>query len=561
MFTWLKKSARHLFRRAIHVESNTNSNTNSNTDNLINQRNGFNQSDSSLTTNNNRANNHFHNYKKVNRTLNENRKFLETTLGNNSGIINRSFQVGENAYSSGLLFAVSGMVETTVINENVLGPLMKMAEPPANLHKSLLVYLKESVLSVAEIDLIDNLHQIVNELFTGKIVLFVEGEETALIINAQAWEMRGIEQPITETVIRGPRDSFTEDISTNLTLLRRRIRNPNLRCESLLLGKQSNTKVVIAYIDGIVNKEVLKEVYTRLENIKVDAILESGYIEQYIEDAPFSIFPTVGNQEKPDIVAAQLLEGRVSIFVDGTPIVLTVPYLLINHFQVSEDYFSRPYYSNFVRILRVISFFISVLLPGVFVAIQYFHPILIPFSLLVKFFITRANVPFQLYVEMILMLIIFEIIRESGLRMPKPVGQAVSLVGALILGEAAVSAGLVGIPVVVTVALVGISSFPVNSLSEPISLLRIAFVVAGATFGLFGILMLGMIVVSHLASLRSFGVPFTAPLFPIKISDWIDGIIRIPLWLMTNRPATIGSANRTKQKFGGLSGEGKRGKE
>lgn len=507
------------------------------------------------------ANLHFHNFKKVSKSVHENRKFLETTLGNNAGIINRSFQIGENSFSQALIFAVSGMVETTVINENVLGPLMNMANPPANSHKSLLVYLKESVLSVAEIDFIDNLYQIVNDIFTGKIVLFIEGEEHALIINAQAWEMRGIEQPITETVIRGPRDAFTEDLSTNLTLLRRRIRNPNLRCEPLMIGEQSHTKIVIAYIDGIVNREILQEVYTRLENIKVDAILESGYIEQYIEDAPFSIFPTVGNQEKPDIVAAQLLEGRVSIFVDGTPIVLTVPYLLINHFQVSEDYFSRPYYSNFVRVLRVISFFISVLLPGVFVAIQYFHPILIPFSLLVKFFITRANVPFQLYVEMIVMLIVFEIIRESGLRMPKPVGQAVSLVGALILGEAAVSAGLVGIPVVVTVALVGISSFPVNSLSEPISLLRIAFVVAGATFGLFGILMLGMLVVSHLASLRSFGIPFTAPLFPIKIGDWVDGIIRFPIWLMTKRPATIGSVNRTKQRFGGLSGEGKRGKE
>lgn len=535
MITWLKKSARHLIHKALTNETPVSHNS---------------------------APQHSPpNYEKVHSSVNENRKFLENMLGNNVGIIDRNFQIGTEPFSSALIFAVSGMVETTVINENILGPLMTMSKPSANLNKSLLDYLRESILSVADIFYMDNLYQIVNEIFTGKIALFIEGENSALIINAQAWEMRGIEQPITETVIRGPRDSFTEDISTNLTLLRRRIRNPNLRCEPFQLGEQTKTKIVIAYIDGIVNKEVLKEVYTRLANIKVDAILESGYIEQYIEDAPFSIFPTVGNQEKPDIVAALLLEGRVSIFVDGTPIVLTVPYLLINHFQVSEDYYSRPYYSNFVRVLRVVSFFIAVLLPGMFVAIQYFHPILIPFSLLVKFFITRANVPFQLYVEMIGMLIIFEIIRESGLRMPKPVGQAVSLVGALILGEAAVSAGLVGIPVVVTVALVGISSFPVNTLSEPISILRILFVIAGAGFGLFGILMLGMIVVSHLASLRSFGVPFAAPLFPIRIGDWVDGIIRFPLWLMTKRPATIGSTNRTKQLFGGLSGEGKRGKE
>jgi spore germination protein KA len=546
MFRWIKKSARRLFQEPNSKSSQT-SNQATDTSNENNR--------DILQTN--RA--QLGRYERVSTSLQQNKKFLETALGNNVGIINRSFKMGEQFSHSALLCAVSGMVETTVINENILGPLMKMTPPKTK--EPLLLYLKESVLSVADIIYLDNLHQIVNELFTGKVVLFIEGEEKALVIGAQAWEMRGIEQPITETVIRGPRDAFTEDLSTNLTLLRRRIRNPNLRCEPMIIGEQTHTKIVIAYIEGIVNPEIVKEVYRRLENIKVDSILESGYIEQYIEDAPFSIFPTIGNQEKPDIVAAQLLEGRVSIFVDGTPIVLTVPYLLINHFQVSEDYFSRPYYSNFVRVLRVVSFFISVLLPGMFVAIQYFHPILIPFSLLVKFFITRANVPFQLYVEIILMLIIFEIIRESGLRMPKPVGQAVSLVGALILGEAAVSAGLVGIPVVVTVALVGISSFPVNTLSEPISVLRILFVIAGASLGLFGILILGMVVVSHLASLRSFGVPFAAPLFPIKIKDWADGIIRFPLWLLTRRPEAFNTLNPTKQKLGGLSGEGKRGKE
>jgi spore germination protein KA len=201
------------------------------------------------------------------------------------------------------------------------------------------------------------------------------------------------------------------------------------------------------------------------------------------------------------------------------------------------------------------------MLPGVFVAVQYYHPILIPFTLLVKLVSTRADVPFELYFEMIGMLLIFEIIRESGLRMPKPIGQAVSLVGALILGEAAVQAGLVGIPVVVTVALVGIASFPVVSLSESISILRILFVLAGSTLGIFGVLMLGMLLVSHLASLRSFGVPYGAPLFPIQIQDWKDAVFRFPIWLLNKRPVTLKSSNATKQQLGGFSNEGKRGKE
>lgn len=551
MFSWMKNSGRHLFRKTFsdrHKQQMPEQSQRSSIDSGANPPDG-NHADGSKGGP----------IKKVSRSIQQNRDFLESKLGRNVGVINRSFKMGENSDHSAHLFAIGGMVESTVINENVLGPLMNMSQPNSNV--PLLVHLKESILSVAEIEYEDNLHQISFELFGGKIIVFLEGEEAALVINAQAWEIRGIEQPITETVIRGPRDAFTEDLSTNLSMLRRRIRNPNLRCEPLILGEQTHTKIVVAYIEGIVNKEILQEVFRRLQNIEIDSVLESGFIEQYIEDAPFSIFPTVGNQEKPDVVAAQLLEGRVSIFVDGTPIVLTVPYLLINHFQVSEDYFSRPYYSNFIRGLRVISFFIATLLPGVFVAIQYFHPILIPFSLLVKFFVTRSNIPFQLYFEIIIMLVIFEIIRESGLRMPKPVGQAVSLVGALILGEAAVQAGLVGIPVVVTVALVGISSFPVNSLSEPISILRIVFVIAGATFGLFGILIIGMMVVTHLASLRSFGVPFAAPLFPIKIRDWGDGIMRLPLWLLTKRPAAFKTQNPVKQKLGGHSGEGSRGKE
>lgn len=492
--------------------------------------------------------------------LNENLVFIQNELGKNMGIFYRNFKIGSNENKiSALLVAISGMVEVTVININILKPLMNM-----DLSKNkgdLLVTLKESTLCVVEIEFEEDLKALVKHLFVGKVVLFLEGESKALLITANAWEMRGIEQPVTETVIRGPRDSFNEDLATNLSLLRRRIRDPKLRCEAMFLGIQSHTKVVVTYLDGIVNEDVLKEVYKRLENIRIDAILETGFIEQLIEDAPFSLFPTVGNSEKPDIVASQLLEGRVAIFVDGTPLVLTVPYLLANNFQVSEDYYSRPFYVNFIRLLRVFSFFIAVLLPGSYVAVNYYHTILIPFALLVRQATLRSDVPFQLYIEITIMLLVFEIIRESGLRMPKPIGQAVSIVGALILGQAAVDAGLVGIPVVVIVALVGIAAFPINPLSEAIILLRFLFIFAGATLGLYGVLVLFMFVLGHLASLRSFGVPYAAPIFPIYLNDWKDTVLRFPLWLLGRRPETINSPNIIRQKWGGETGEGRRGKE
>lgn len=496
----------------------------------------------------------------VSKNLKDNLTYIQNTLGKkNTEIYYRDFKIGKDSKRSAFLVAISGMVEVTVINVNILRPLMSI--DISKNKNELLMHLKDSVLCVVEVELEEDLSKLSKNIFLGKVILFIDGEKKALVISARAWEMRGIEQPVTETVIRGPRDSFNEDLSTNLSLLRRRIRDPKLKCEEMAIGTQTNTRVIISYIESIVNKDVLNEVYRRVQNINIDAILETGYIEQLIEDAPFSLFPTIGNTEKPDIVASQILEGRVAIFVDGTPLVLIVPYLLANNFQVSEDYYSRPYFTTFIRALRILSFFTSVLLPGAYVAVLYYHAILVPFSLLVRQATLRAEVPFQLYIEITAMLLVFEIIRESGLRMPKPIGQAVSIVGALILGQAAVDAGLVGIPVVVVVALVGIAAFPITPLSEAISILRIAFIVAGATLGLFGILVLFMVVLGHLASLRSFGVPYTAPIFPIYLNDWKDTVLRFPLWLLGRRPRTINSPNVIRQKWGGNSGKGKSGKE
>ncbi|OIJ20076.1 hypothetical protein BKP45_10400 [Anaerobacillus alkalidiazotrophicus] len=500
--------------------------------------------------------------KPVYKNVYKNAEEMKRILGENEGVFNRTFTIGKQNGKFAYIFAVSGMVDTKVINENILSPLMNLELPNSPSETvQFLKYLKESVLTISEVEFEENLLLIPQIIFTGKVILFIDAEDKALVIDAQAMDVRGIEQSVNESVLRGARDAFNEDIGTNLSLVRRRIRDPKLHCEPMIIGKQTHTKVVITYIDGIVNKDILNEVKKRINNIQIDSVLESGVIEQLIEDAPYSLFPTIGNVEKPDTVAAELLEGRVAIFVDGTPFVLTVPHLLVNHFQVAEDYYSRPIYSNFVRLLRILSFFISVMLPGVFVAFQYYHSILIPFDLLITLAKERAEVPFQLIVETIGMLIVFEIIKESGLRMPKPIGQAVSIVGALILGEAAVQAGLVGIPVVVTIAIVGIASFPVSTLGEAISILRILFVFAGAALGLFGILILGMVVVSHLASLRSFGVPYSAPLFPIKVGDLKDSIIRFPLSLLVRRPLTFKTENQMNQTLGGDSGEGQRGKE
>jgi len=298
----------------------------------------------------------------------------------------------------------------------------------------------------------------------------------------------------------------------------------------------------------------VKEVKRRLEEIQVDAILETGFIEEYIEDAPFSFFPTVSNTEKPDIVAARLLEGRVAIFVDGTPEVLTVPNLLISAFQIAEDYYSRPFYVSFIRIIRILAFLSSIILPGLYIASQNFHTELIPTPLLITMAEAREGVPFPLPFEVLFLNLMFEWLKESGVRMPRPIGQAVSIVGALILGESAVAAGLVGAPTVIVIAIVGITSFLVPALSDTISLLRLLFILIASVFGLYGIILLGIVIIAHLASLRSFGIPYSAPIFPITFKDWKDAMVRLPLWMLVSRPKVLRPANLIRQKWGGWVG-------
>lgn len=500
-----------------------------------------------------RKKNNLSDVQKVYSRLNDNLSYMKSQYGENYGIIYRTFQIGKEKKLPALLVGVDGMVEKEAIQENIISPLMR-----ANLdneNSNLISYLKDSVISVMEITEEENMLSLIARIFNGSIVLFVDGEKKALVIGVQAWEKRGIKEPVSETVVRGPREGFIESIQTNLVMLRRRIIQPNLKMDLMIIGKNTQTKVVVSYIKGIANEEIVKEVKERLEKITADSILETGFIEEYIEDAKLSLFPTISNTEKPDIVAARLLEGRVAIFVDGTPSVLTVPNILLDSFQIAEDYYSRPFYASFIRLIRTLGFLITIMLPGTFIAFQNFHTEVIPTPLIITLSFARDGVPFPLVAELLLMVLMFEWLREAGIRMPKPVGQAVNIVGALILGETAIAAGLVGAPTVIVIAATGITSFMVPSLSETVVLLRILFIIVSAVFGLYGIMLFGMVIVTHLASIRSFGIPYSAPLFPIIFKDWKDSLIRLPLWLLKSKPRTIRPSNSINKKRGGWGGD------
>jgi spore germination protein KA len=274
--------------------------------------------------------------------------------------------------------------------------------------------IRTTMISVGSVEQVNSINEVVDSCLSGDTVLLINGFKEALVISTRGWESRGVEEPKTESVVRGPREGFSETLRTNTTLLRRKIKNPDLTLESMKIGRKTKTSVCIAYLKGVANPRLIEEVKRRLKRINTDAILESGYIEEFIEDAPFSIFPTIANSEKPDVVAAKILEGRAAILVDGTPFVLTVPMVFIENFQSAEDYYSRAYFASLVRVLRFVSFMISTLAPALYVALTTFHQELIPTPLLFTMAAAREGIPFPAVLEAGMMIIVFEILREAG---------------------------------------------------------------------------------------------------------------------------------------------------
>ncbi|MGE4274374.1 MAG: spore germination protein [Desulfitobacterium sp.] len=479
-------------------------------------------------------------------SLKQNLQRIQAIFSESNDVVTREFKIGTKDHLDAFIVFISDLVNETSVNSSLINPLMTMERELDD--KNTIALIKESALSVANVKTSYSFADVVNAILSGDTVLFIDSSKIALISSLRKSEKRSVEEPKTETVVRGPREGFVENLGTNISLLRRKMKNSALKFSTIKIGRETQTEVCVAYIKGIAKDEVVKEVKLRLKRIDTDAILESGYIESFIEDAPISIFPTVGNSEKPDIVSAKLLEGRVAILVDGTPFVLTAPYLFIEAFQSSEDYYTRPFYATFIRWLRWLAFFFSTFAPALYVAITTFHQEFLPPALLVSIASAQEGTPFPTMVEALLMLILFEILREAGVRLPRPVGSAVSIVGALVIGDAAISAGLVGAPMVVITALTAISSFVTPALTDVGTLSRFLFILAAGVSGLYGVMLAFVGVLTHQVSLRSLGSPYMSPLAPSTLSDLKDVLIRAPLWSLRTRPRVFGGNNPQRQK-------------
>ncbi|MDR7001803.1 spore germination protein [Neobacillus niacini] len=473
------------------------------------------------------------------RDYQENIHRIKAEFGNSTDVNMREFSFFGH---KGTTVYIDGLADNQMISDFFLE--MVTDEPREGL-EDFFQWMTEKTTGLGNIQIFENWNQVYDSLLSGNTVFFINGYNRGITVDTKGWEKRAISEPSTQLSIRGPKDSFTETLRTNTALLRRRIKSPNLWLESMKIGTVTQTDIAIMYLKGIANEKIVKEVKDRLKRIDMDGIIASGYIEQLIEDQSWTSFPTTYHSERPDVTTSHILEGRIAIIVDGTPFVISVPAIFIQFFQAPDDYYSRFDISTGIRFLRILAFFIALLGPAIYIAATTFHQEMIPTTMAIAIAAQRENVPFPAFVEALIMEVTFEILREAGLRLPRAVGQAVSIVGALVIGQAAVQAGFVSPVMVIVVSITAIANFSTPSFAMAIAARLVRFVLMGlaSILGFYGI-MLGLMFMSiHLCSLRSFGVPYMQPLAPFNIKNQQDVFVRIPLWAMKNRPMFMSKGN------------------
>ena len=388
----------------------------------------------------------------------------------------------------------------------------------------------------------------VSEILDGKTVAFFENERAALSIDLKKAEYRAVAEPPTSAVTKGPREGFTENIKTNVSLIRRRLKTEYLEFKDLFVGRLSKTKIAVCYLKNVADDAIVKTVEKRIKSIDIDSIADSSYIAKLIVERKASIFKQVGNTEKPDVFCAKLCEGRVGIVVDGSPIAITVPFMLIEDFQSSEDYFQNNYHANLARLIRFISIAFAVLLPAIFVSAQLFHLQIIPLNFLLTLVNSIKGIPLSPSAEMFFTLLVFEILNEASIRMPKYVGMAMSVVGALVLGDTAVRAGIVSTPTIMIMALSGIALYTVPELVDSLAVLRLVFLFVAGSFGGYGIVLTLWFLLIYLCALENFDVPVLAPFAPLEKNDLKDGIVKGFLKDMRSRPKSLKPKDEIRMK-------------
>lgn len=441
--------------------------------------------------------------------LEQNKRFFQSEFKNAMDFMARDMELsGVRA----ALFGLDGLVSKQNITLSILNPLMNASLKGLDKAEDRLKPIEETVLGTMEQKRENRMDQLLVLLMSGFAVLCVDGCGEALVFGVQGFESRGPEEPQNEVMQRGAKDGFTESYQNNMSMIRRRMKSTSLKFEKLEVGTRSRTPLALCYLEGVASPEILWQVKEKLQKCDLKTALGAGYLTSFLEKG--SLFSGVGITERPDVVCGKIEEGRVAILVEGTPSVLLAPFLFVENFQTLDDYLTRPFYGVFIRWLKYISFFVSALLPGLYVAVVSHHPELLPESLMLKIAQAQAETPLPVMAETLLLYFMYEILREAGLRAPRSLSATVSIVGGLVLGDTAVSAGLVSAPSLLVVALTAIAGYAVPRLYEPLALLRLGFLLAGGFFGVWGVMIGFSLLLVNLCGTMSFGVPLLAPVSP-----------------------------------------------
>ncbi|MCR4861745.1 MAG: spore germination protein [Ruminococcus sp.] len=467
-------------------------------------------------------------------SLSANLSRIREISGGSSDILINEFVTGGISCA---LVCCEGMVSASVITELIFEPITSISEKKDA--QELFHYINEELLLSTDRPSVSDLEGAFRLLHSGFAVLFAEGADEALGFGVQGYSSRGVDEPDGEGNIMGAHEGFTETIRTSMSQIRRRLKSPELVMELMQKGSKSQTDLCLCYMKDRVPKRLMAEIRRSLDGIKLETILTTGYVRPFVESRRFEIFSSTGVTERPDVLCSKLIEGRVAILVDGVPFAIVIPKLFCESFQTLDDYSFKPYYATFLRWLKYGAFIMSVLLPAVYAAIVMYHPELLNTTLFMLLVESEKNAPLSIMTESLFVLLMYEVIREAGVRLPKPVGGAVSIISGLIIGDSAVKSGLVSTPLLTMTALAVLGGLVVPELNPAVTVLRFAFLIAGGLMGLFGISLLACAVLVNICATEDYGFPYTAPLSPFRRSGMSDTAYRTDMQKMQQRDFTV----------------------
>ena len=482
----------------------------------------------------------YENYKdiKISNKLDEILLDLRTIMNNTMELNVMEINIGG---ADCALVTIEGMVASSYMSDMIFLPLMSL-EIPADENPNLAVYnfLTAKSLMTAERHILYTYGNVVQDLFSGFALIFIDGIPKAVSLGIQGYAQKSISLPTSENNIMGSQEAFAEVIRTNISLIRRRLKSPALKFEMMQVGEQSSTDVCMVYMVGKASPKIINKIRKKLSNIKLDTIISSGYIKPFLEDnVSENLFSNIGHTERPDVLCTKLNEGKVCVLIDGTPFALICPVLFTENFKTIDDYCSKNYFATYLRWIRYFAFLLAVAFPGIYVATASYHPEMLNTNLLLNLYASEQATPYPLFFEILIIMALLELMREASIRLPSAVGSAVSIVGGLIIGDAAVKSGIISAPLLIIVGLTATASFIIPQLNQQTSVLRLAFIFSGGAAGFFGIAVCGIVIIANVCAMDEFRIPYTAPVTPFSLKGIKDVFARASFKSMEKSHSTV----------------------